>query len=622
MEEEAPGAAADADAVAPGIAPAPGLPVWLADPAGYHVAPALDLSELDAVAGYPRLAVQLLHNRDVTGAAAVRALLAGAASSDDVRLPDADVALARLMRARAADEEVVVWGDYDCDGMTSCALLTEALRGAGVLARPYLALREDDGRGLNTAGVEALAAEGVRLIVTTDCGTASRDEVEVAAHLGVDVIVTDHHPLHGELAHPLALVNPRRDERDPEIGDLAGVGVAYMLARDFLERAPVAAAREAAAALLDLVAIGTIADVAPLSRRNWRLVRAGLRRLNTAPRPGLRALLRSAGLPAGEVSARDIAFAVAPRLNACGRLGEPSLAVELLLCQDGTRAAELAVRVEALHQRRQGMTEELCARAKRLALERAGASPLRGLPGVLVAVDEGLPLGLIGLVAGRLSEDLGRAVFVVSRDGAECRGSGRAPLGYDLGALLAARAELFKRFGGHAQAAGFTIMTERLPELLAYLDGASQPDSPLGTSPSAAAAVAVAEQGRASSSASAPRRIDCKLPLRRLVPQNVRAIRDLEPYGAGFAEPVFLAPRVQIVAAWRSGQGGATLRLRIREGRAERTAIWPKCGALRDALAAEISSGLEVDLVYAVGTSRQSPEPLIRVLALLPPAEM
>lgn len=619
MEEEAPGAAIDPDAVAPGIAPAPGQPTWLADPAGYRVAPALDLSVLDAIAGYPRLAVQLLHNRGVTGAAAVRALLDDATPSDDVRLPDADVALARLMRARAAGEPVVVWGDYDCDGMTSCALLTEALRGAGVRARSYVARREDDGRGLNVAGVEALAGEGVRLIVTTDCGTASRDEVEAAARLGVDVIVTDHHPLHGELAHPLALVNPRRDERDPEIGDLAGVGVAYMLARDILERAGGTEPREATEALLDLVAIGTIGDVAPLSRRNWRLVRAGLRRLNTAPRPGLRALVRSAGLTAGEVSARDIAFAVAPRLNACGRLGEPSLAVELLLCQDEARAAELAARVEALHLRRQGMTEALCARAKTLALERAGAPPLRDLPGVLVAVDEGLPLGLIGLVAGRLSEDLGRAVFVVSRDGAECRGSGRAPLGYDLGALLAARAELFKRFGGHAQAAGFTVASERLPELLAYLGGAGQPGSPLGTGPSATGADA--EQERASSSASAPRSIDCTLPLRRLVPQNVRAIRDLEPYGAGFAEPVFLAPRVRIVSAWRSGQDGTTLRLRLREGRVERTAIWPRRGALRDALVAPILSGLEVDLVYAVGASRQSSEPLIRVQALLPPAE-
>lgn len=618
MEEEAPHPIAAAAASASSAVSESRLRPWLADPAVYRVAPALDLAELDAVDGCSRLGVQLLHNRGVTGAAAIHALIDGDWWGDGIHLPDADAATARLMRARAADETVAVWGDYDCDGMTSCAVLTEALRTAGVRARPYVARREDDGRGLNAAGVDALAREGVRLIVTTDCGTANVREVELAARLGMDVIVTDHHPLHGEIARPLALVNPHRDGGDPEAGKLAGVGVALLLARDILEQVPGLRARDAVEALLDLVAIGTVADVAALSRENWRLVRAGLGRLNASPRPGVRALLQNAGLLAGDVSVRDIAFALAPRLNACGRLGEPSLAVELLLCQQGARAAELAARAEALHQRRQGMTEDLCARARLLALERAGAPKLADLPDVLVAVDDGLPLGLIGLVAGRLCEDLGRAVFVVSRDGAECHGSGRAPSGYDLGALLAERAELLKRFGGHAQAAGFTIATERLPELLAHLESAGRADSAAGLGPEVAE---VSDDHRRPPSLPAPLPIDCKLPLRRLVPENVQAIRELDPYGAGFAEPAFLAPRVQIVAVWRSGRDGKTLRLRLREGDIERTAIWPKRGTLYDALVAEIPSRPVVDLVYAVGTSRRSVEPLIRVLALLPPEQ-
>lgn len=593
---------------------------WLSDPSAYAVAPSLTLQDLDAVASTPRLAVQLLYNRGINTPAAVRSLLDGDWHDDRATLPDMEAAFARLMQARETQECVTVWGDYDCDGMTSCALLTEVLLFVGIRARPFVAVREDDGRGLNLIGVEALAREGVRLIVTTDCGTANVAEIELAKRLGVDVIVTDHHPLHGDVARPLALVNPRRGGDDEPATDLAGVGVALRLAYFLLERVFGRDARAQADALLDLVAIGTVADVAPLTRQNWLFVRAGLQRLNGSPRPGLRALLRSAGIQQGEIGSRDIAFSLAPRLNACGRLGDPSLAIELLLCRDEMRAAELAARVEALHQRRQGMTEELYARANKLAVERTRGAAGIDLPRVVVAVDDDLPLGLIGLVAGRLSEDLGRAVFVVSREGTECRGSGRAPAGYDLGGLLAKRADLFKRFGGHAQAAGFTIATERLDELLAFLDTADTP---------APADAAIVDARRADDRhkddhlTQEPKlnRIDCILPLRRLVPENVQAIRDLEPYGAGFSEPLFLAPRVWIVRAWRSGQGGKTLRLRLREGGIERTAIWLKHGELYDQIAAALPSRPNVNLVYSVGTGRQPGELTLRIQALLPPEE-
>ncbi|HEY7984866.1 MAG TPA: DHH family phosphoesterase, partial [Ktedonobacterales bacterium] len=264
-------------------------------------------------AGAPRfnaLQMQLLANRGLADVAAARAFLETPWQAPGAPLTGIGAASARLRHARDAGEQVMVYGDYDADGVTSCALMLAALRQAGLDAAFYVPSRGDSGRGLNLAAIDAIARGGARLIVTTDCGTTNVAEVRHARDLGLDVIVTDHHPPLEPVADALAIVNPRQPGGGDDANRLAGVGVALRLAEALLAEQP-----EALAALLDLVAIGTIADVVPLTPENWRLVRAGLDRLNRAPRPGLRALAEAVGLAPGAITERDVSFALAPCLN-------------------------------------------------------------------------------------------------------------------------------------------------------------------------------------------------------------------------------------------------------------------------------------------------------------------
>jgi single-stranded-DNA-specific exonuclease len=598
----------------------PTLP-WDGAARPWRLAEELPLSALDDVPGVTRLAVQLLHNRGVCGARAVAAFLAADWRADAHHtLPDVARAAERLLQAGEAGERIVVWGDYDCDGMTSCALLVLALGHLGVRAEPYVARREDDGRGLNLQQLPLLAAAGTRLIVTTDCGTANVDEVRRAHALGMDVIVTDHHPPHGDIAPAYAVVNPHcapalpGETRDT---DLAGVAVAFRLAEALFEHAGYVARQDALDGLLDLVAIGAIADVVPLTPANWALVRAGLVRLNSAPRPGVRALLQHAGLTPGAVTSRDISFAVAPRLNAAGRLGSPLLAVRLLTTREPGEAAALALEVETLHQERQRLTEAIYAAARAAAL----AEPENaGVTSALIAVGAGWHQGILGLAAGRLAEEFHRPAFVISRDDAsgECRGSARAPHGVNLGALLAEQAPLFRRFGGHAQAAGFTLLAADLPALLAHLR--QRVPASVRAEDAGGRAIPVsagADDPGAPDDQPGGIVADCRLPFRRLVPEVFAAVRSLEPYGPGFAEPVFVCPSAYIIGCWRSGPGGKTLRLRLREGASEHIAFWPRQGDLCEALRAALPQLPPVAVVYSLSAGRGADaDPMPRILTL------
>jgi single-stranded-DNA-specific exonuclease len=578
------------DGGADAAAPPPALPTFAAD-----VCPQLPLAELDA--GTPdltRLQVQLLANRGYRGAAA-RGLLAAdwrAAPPDPLGL---DRAVARLCAAARAGERVVVCGDYDADGLTACAVMLLALRRAGVAAEPYLPVRADAGRGLNEAAVRRLAAEGARLLVTTDCGTGNVAEVRLAAALGMEVLVTDHHPPQGELPPALAIVNPRQPGCPCAAACPAGAGVALWVAEALLAALGDAGRAEALEGLLDLAAIGTIGDVAPLTRENWALTRAGLRRLNGRPRPGLRALVERAGLRPGALTERDVSFALAPRLNAAGRMGDPRVALELLLTEDAAEAARLASELQRLNEERQRATDAVLA----VAWAQAQAQLAEGDPGVLLTRGEGWPTGVLGLVAARLAEDMGRPALAVSVDGEACRGSARGPAGFNLVAALAERADLLRYFGGHERAAGFTLATADLPALAAHLRAAAggSAQGPGGPAPAAL-------------------RVDCHLPLRRAGADTYAAVRALAPYGPGFAPPVFLASRVRVLRAWRSGPEGRTLRLALREGAVERRALWSRHGGLLPALRAPTL----VDVAYTLDVEPrgETDEHVLRLVGLRP----
>ncbi len=627
----------------------------------WRLLPELPLSALDAAApALTRLQVQLLANRGVADPNAAREFAHAHWHAATPPPAGLDAAIARVRRAAVQHERTIVFGDFDVDGLTSCAVMLLALRAIGLDAHPYIPSRDDDGRGLNEAAVRKLAAEGATLVVTTDCGVSNVEEVQLAATLGVDVVVTDHHPPQGAMAPAVAIVNPRQPSCPYPGKDLAGVGVAFRIAESLLAAAP-APASDIVSALLDLVAVGTIGDVVPLSPENWALVHAGLDRLNTAPRPGLRALADQAGLHVGHITERDISFALAPRLNAAGRMGDPMLALRLLVADDPAEAAHLAQMLQRLNEERQRATDLVMDQALRQARVQA-ADPHSAAARVLLAQGEGWPLGVIGLVAGRLAEAFDRPVIAASINGDECRASVRGPAGFNLVEALAARADLFRRFGGHAQAAGFTLPTAALPALVDHLRAAApaprasldviaagdvptlaaeepaQPDEDLAISavvavptmdvlPLEAALLAPADAAPAADAvpvdaplpvpATAELLIDCRLPLRRVVPETYEAIRQLAPYGNAFPPPTFLASRVRIARCWRSGPEGRNLRIALREGTTERIAVWSRQGHLLPALR-DLGP---VDVVYTFGDFVRPgtpPEYLLRVLAIRP----
>jgi single-stranded-DNA-specific exonuclease len=366
-------------------------------------------------------------------------------------LPDADLLVERVTRARDRGEHVMVFGDFDADGLDGLAILVLALRRLGVDVEPYVPSRLEEGHGLSMAAVEAAVRGGTTLIVTVDTGTSSAVEIGAAGARGIDVIVTDHHRVPAELPPALALVNPhRQDSRYPD-RRLAGSGVAFKVAQLVLE--PVPGGPMAALALADLATIGTVADVAPIVGENRAIARLGLERIRTAPRPGIAALLERARIAPAIADLESIAFAIAPRLNAAGRVGDAMEAAELLLAEDAESAARHATALEAANVTRRDLMTTIVAEAR--AVLSAGpdrpASIVRGP----------WPVGIVGLVASRLAEDRARPAVVGAELGEIIRASCRSDGTVDLASALAECADLFTRHGGHAGAAGFELAAER-----------------------------------------------------------------------------------------------------------------------------------------------------------------
>lgn len=545
----------------------------------WRVAEQLPHAALSAIPGVTALQAQLLHNRGVVGKDAALAFLAA-----DWRvtreLPGQAAAIARVRAALASGERIIVYGDHDCDGMTSCAAMLMAFRALGANAGAHIPLREDDGRGLNAEAVRQLAAAGTRLIVTTDCGSANVTEVALARQLGMDVIITDHHPILGETPRDCVLVNPRLGpERGPH-DDLAGVGVAFRLAHALLRELAPERAEDEAARLLDLVAIGTVGDIVPMTSENWALVRAGLERLRRAPRPGLRALLARAEVGLVALTERDITYVIAPRINAAARLGQPIVALDLLLARTEAEGDALAGHLDALNQERQRITEEIMVEAERQAHDQIAGEREAGP--LVSAEGAGWPLGMLGLVASRLAERNQRAAVVISHDGEEARGSARGPDGVNLGAALAERAEVFRRFGGHARAAGFTLASADVAALLDYLRER------------------LAAQRLAAPDEAAPTVVDCRLPLNRLIPRIYREQQALAPFGPGFAEPIYLCQGARVTSCWRSGAEGRNLRLRARDATGEAVFFWARQGGLCDLFRARMSQNSPLDIVFSL----------------------
>ena len=373
---------------------------------------------------------------------------------DPALLPDAAIARTRFERAKADRERILVFGDFDADGLTGLAILVLALRRFGVDALPYVPSRLEEGHGLSLAGLDAAAEAGVRLIVTVDCGSTSVAEIAEARRRGIDVIVTDHHRVPSVLPDALALVNPHRADSQYPDRRLAGSGVAFKVACLLLADEP--GGRDAALGLADLATIGTVADVAPIVGENRAIARLGLELLRRGPRPGLAALFERGGIAVEGVDLEAVAFAIAPRLNAAGRVGEAAEAARLLLATDPDEAAQRADALEAANTTRRDLMKTAVAEA-RAVLEGAPDAPATLVHGPW-------SVGIVGLVASRLADDRGRPAVVGAELGDLIRASCRSDGALDLGAALEECSDLFIRYGGHAGAAGFELPAARWDE--------------------------------------------------------------------------------------------------------------------------------------------------------------
>ncbi|HTE47294.1 MAG TPA: single-stranded-DNA-specific exonuclease RecJ [Gemmatimonadaceae bacterium] len=453
-------------------------------------------------------------------------------------LTDLDRAVERLVRALRDNETILVHGDYDVDGICSTTLMVRTLAALGANAVPFIPSRLHDGYDLTDAGVRAAHSAGAKLVVTCDCGTSAHGPIAALQASGVDVIVTDHHLPGGPLPSAYALLNPKRPGCASPDKDLAAVGVAFKLALA-LTRA-VGGNENVVYNMLDLVALATIADVAPLRGENRVLVRYGLKLLNDAPRPGLRAMIRAAGLEGKALTAGRIGFILAPRLNAAGRLGSALRGVELLMTLNEQEANPIARELEELNARRQEIDRATLAQARGLVEQ----MDLANTYGIVLA-EQGWHAGVIGIVASRIVEEFGRPTMLIALDGAEGKGSGRSISAFDLHHGLTQCADLLIRYGGHKAAAGVTIAAERVGEFAARFNE-------------------VAASQLTEDDLVPELRVDLELSLEHANEELESLLRHMEPCGIGNPSPLFVARKVKVSAAPRVvGKDGLKVTLSV-----------------------------------------------------------
>ena len=525
---------------------------------------------------------QVLYNRGQDTPEKARAFLEGSAEAigNPFLMHGMSDAVARLRWAVARGELIAVYGDFDADGVTSTVLLTQALRALGGRVTPYIPNRVDEGYGLNEEALQTLRDQGVSLVVTVDCGIRSVEEVAFGNALGLDIIVTDHHSIGDELPPALAVIDPKIDASLRRLEGrangypedmLAGVGVAYKLAEALFLAEAQQPRREIGEKmlddLLDLVALGTVADLAPLDRlENRELVRRGLDVLNRAKRPGIYELLQVARVDPGKINTTTIGYMLGPRINAAGRLDDAMIAYELLTA-DMPRAGQLAQALQELNMQRQSLTMEAVEWARELAGD--VHAPL------IFAQSPKFKPGIVGLVAGRLCEEFYRPAVVVEQGDTESRGSCRSIQEFDITRALDECAELLVRHGGHSQAAGFTVRNENLGKLRSRL-------------------MELANRALGDRDLRPTLTIDAEVPFDDLTMDLARAISDLEPTGVRNEAPLFMTRHVHVAKCRQVGQEGKHLRLSLSGGRSVIDAIAFKQGGWYD----RISPGSYVDVAY------------------------
>jgi single-stranded-DNA-specific exonuclease len=550
-----------------------------------------EAAELAKAARLPQVLAELLVARGIVESSDAFAFLNPEVAHlhDPLLMLGMNAAVARLERAIAAREPVLLYGDYDVDGTTAVVLLKTAIEMLGGVALFHVPHRLREGYGLQSSVLEEAYAEGARLVITVDTGMRAFAEAETARQLGLDLIITDHHLLEAgdAVPHALAILNPNQPECSYPEKFLCGAAIALKLAQAILERRDLARTREKTLpSFLKLAAIATIADAVPLKGENRVIAALGLRELRHPAGAGLRALFSAAALdPAAKaLTGYDVAFRLAPRINAAGRMDVATDVVELFTTRDAARAAELAAKLERLNrERRETEVAALTTIEKRLASDNELADER-----LLVIDGEGWHRGVIGILASRVVERTAKPAIVISIEDGVAYGSGRSVNGFQLLNAIESCAELYTRFGGHAFAVGFALPAAELPELKRRLR-------------------LYAEEHLAAHEPEQLLHIHAELPLDRITNVLVGWLRKLEPFGHGNPEPVFVARSVRLLAPPRMMKE-RHLRLELAQDYVQPPPLPGSSGALRAvgwhmaarAFQLGLTQGSLIDLVYRI----------------------
>ena len=488
--------------------------------------------------GFSPLLVQLMYNRGLTDPAQIESFITSDSklSGDPLLLPDIHQGINRIYQGLLSGEKIAVYGDFDVDGITGTAVLVQGLQALGGNITPYIPHRIREGHGLNSDALDYLKNEGMSLVITVDCGVTGISQVKRAKRQGLDIVITDHHTPLGELPDAIAVVDPKRDDSKYPFNELAGVGVAFK----FLEALYNGMGKEKEVEnYLDLVALGTVADMMPLLGENRYLVKQGLKVLNTNRRPGIREISALAGINADTIGSEEISWSLAPRLNAAGRLQHALTSYKLMVTESTEEALELSTVLEEQNAERQKMTGRSLAKAKEQVLAK-GISP------ILIASDPDYPPGIIGLVAGRLSEEFYRPAIVIKVGEKSSNGSCRSIPEFNIINALNECHELMSDFGGHARAAGFTMPTKNLSKLEEKLN-------------------LMAEQQLAGLDLRPRLDIDAEMNLSQLGGNTYQSLQSLAPFGMGNPIPTFVSRSVEVVDCQTMGNNGGHLRLKLRQ---------------------------------------------------------
>ena len=476
---------------------------------------------------------QLLVNRNIKTPEAAQDFLFGglSACSDPFLMKDMHKAVGRIKKAIEKNEKILIYGDYDVDGVTATALLANVLDEMGANFETFIPNRLEEGYGMNVRAVALARDHGVGLIITVDCGINSVKEVECANNYGIDVIITDHHEVKGD-AHPdaYAILDPHQETCEYPFKFLAGVGVAYKLARALMGDN-----KEVVDKHLDLVALGTIADVAPLNGENRILAKLGLKKLRNTDKPGLRALMEVARVNPEKLTCRNIGFALGPRINAMGRVGSANVALELLMCKDEYKAKELAKTLDKENRNRQSIEKDIVKEA----VEIVKADPHLCGEHLIVLASRSWHPGVIGIVASRITEEFGKPAVLIALEDGKGKGSGRAVDGFNLFKAIDRASEHLVDFGGHEAACGVRIDEEKVGSFRKKINEVAE------------------ECFMEEEEMPAELRVDLNLPFSHIGLKLINELEMLMPHGPTNSEPIFSTKGIKVKNTPREvGRGG------------------------------------------------------------------